>query len=64
MPAGPRFGEVWEQMARFSFKTYRQYLGLPGTPVEFTDRYALSDEPFEQAREASEKLDTLGLRHL
>jgi len=59
-PAGPRFGEVWEQMARFSFKTYRQYLGLPGTPVEFTDRYALSDEPFEQVREASEKLDTLG----
>src|ERR1700761_2658194 len=58
--AGPRFGEVWEQMARISFKTYRQYLGLPGTPVEFTDRYALSDEPFEQLREESEKLDTLG----
>ncbi|MBN9546591.1 MAG: FAD-binding oxidoreductase [Alphaproteobacteria bacterium] len=59
-PAGPKFGEVWEQMARFSFKTYRQYLGLPGTPVEFTDRYSLSDVPFEQAREESEKLDTLG----
>ena len=58
--AGPQFGELWEQMARISFKTYRQYLGLPGTPVEFTDRYALSDEPFEQVREESEKLDTLG----
>ena len=58
--AGPGFGEVWEQMARVSFKTYRQYLGLPGTPVEFTDRYALSDEPFEKVREESEKLDTLG----
>ena len=58
--AGPAFGDLWEQMARFSFKTYRQYLGLPGTPVEFTDRYALSDEPFEQMREAAEKLDTLG----
>ena len=58
--AGPQFGERWEQMARFSFKTYRQYLGLPGTPVEFTDRYALADEPFEQLREAAEKLDTLG----
>jgi glycine/D-amino acid oxidase-like deaminating enzyme len=58
--AGPKFGELWEQMARISFKTYRQYLGLPGTPVEFTDRYALSDEPFEKAREESEKLDTLG----
>lgn len=59
-PAGPKFGEVWEQMARFSFKTYRQYLGLPGTPVEFTDRYSLSDEPIEQLREEAEKLDTLG----
>ena len=58
--AGPQFGELWEQMARVSFKTYRQYLGLPGTPVEFTDRYALSDEPFEKSREESEKLDTLG----
>ncbi len=59
-PAGPGFGVVWEQMARYSFKSFRQYLGLPGTPVEFTDRYALSDEPFEQLREESEKLDTLG----
>jgi glycine/D-amino acid oxidase-like deaminating enzyme len=48
--AGPQFGEVWEQMARFSFKTYRQYLGLPGTPVEWTDRYTLSDIPPEEAR--------------
>src|ERR1700742_2961263 len=45
--AGPAFGDLWEQMARISFKTYRQYLGLPGTPVEFTDRYALADEPFD-----------------
>jgi D-amino-acid oxidase len=58
--AGPAFGDLWEQMARTSFKTYRQYLGLPGTPVEFTDRYALADEPFEQSREEAEKLDTLG----
>jgi D-amino-acid oxidase len=58
--AGPKFGEVWEQMARFSFKTYRQYLGLPGTPVEWTDRYALSDEPFEVERERMERRDTLG----
>jgi len=52
--AGPKFGELWEQMARFSFKTYRQYLGLPGTPVEWTDRYTLSDIPFEQARAQAE----------
>ena len=40
-PAG--FAQLWEQMARTSFKTYRRYLGLPGNPVEWTDRYYLSD---------------------
>jgi glycine/D-amino acid oxidase-like deaminating enzyme len=39
--AGPGFAALWEQMARFSFKTYRQYLGLPGTPVEWCDQYRL-----------------------
>jgi D-amino-acid oxidase len=53
----PQFGDQWEQMARFSFKTYRQYLGLPGRPVEWRDQYSLSDVPFEQEREAREKLD-------
>ncbi|MBV8685051.1 MAG: FAD-binding oxidoreductase [Caulobacteraceae bacterium] len=42
--AGPAFGDLWEQMARTSFKTYRQYLGLPGRPVEWTDRYYVYDE--------------------
>lgn len=42
-PAGPQFGALWERMARISWKTYRTYLGLPGTPVEFRDRYILSD---------------------
>jgi len=40
-PAG--FGAVWEQMARTSFKTYRNYLGLPGNPVEWVDRYNIYD---------------------
>jgi len=39
--AGPAFGALWEQMARTSWKTYRDYLGLPGAPVVFTDRYGL-----------------------
>ena len=43
--APPNFGEIWEQMARMSWKTYRSYLGLPGNPVEFSDRYGLSDTP-------------------
>jgi glycine/D-amino acid oxidase-like deaminating enzyme len=41
--ATPAFGDLWEEMARISFKRYRRYLGLPGTPVEWTDRYVLSD---------------------
>src|ERR1700742_4637089 len=44
-PAGPKFGELWEQMARYSCKTYRYYLGLPGRPVDFSDQYRLSDTP-------------------
>ncbi len=42
-PAGPGFAVLWEQMARTSWKTYRDYLGLPGDPVVFTDRYNVSD---------------------
>lgn len=44
-PAGPAFGDVWEQMARLSWKAFRTYLGLPGNPVEFGDSYNLSDKP-------------------
>jgi glycine/D-amino acid oxidase-like deaminating enzyme len=56
-PAG--FAQLWEQMARVSFKTYRSYLGLPGKPVEFTDRYGLSDIPPAQAREEREAADIM-----
>jgi D-amino-acid oxidase len=41
--AGPQFAALWETMARTSFKTYRQYLGLPGTPVEWIDHYNVFD---------------------
>lgn len=44
-PAGPGFGDLWEQMARFSWKAFRTYLGVPGNPVEFADSYQLSDTP-------------------
>jgi glycine/D-amino acid oxidase-like deaminating enzyme len=48
--AGPAFEKVWEQMARTSLKTYRTYLGLPGKPVEWVDRYNVSDISREQQR--------------
>src|SRR5262245_56573649 len=41
--AAPEFGAQWEAMARTSFAMYQSYLGLPGTPVEWTDSYILSD---------------------
>ena len=58
--AGPAFGELWEKMARTSFKLYRGYLGLPGNPVEWTDRYTLydGDPALERIRRRAE--DTMG----
>jgi glycine/D-amino acid oxidase-like deaminating enzyme len=46
--AGPAFPERWERMARASFTMHQSMLGLPGDPVEWTDRYILSDTPFDQ----------------
>ncbi len=51
--AGPGFGALWEQMARTSFKTYRRYLGLPGSPVEWVDRYVVSDVSPQEAAQHS-----------
>ena len=48
--ASPGFAATWEEMARLSFKTHRTYLGLPGTPVEWTDYYSIAaDEPAASA---------------
>jgi D-amino-acid oxidase len=41
------FPALWERMCRYSFHTYESYLGLAGNPVEWTDRYTLSDGPAE-----------------
>ena len=48
--AAPGFAAVWEEMARTSFKRHRDYLGLPGTPVEWIDQYAASDGPSSASR--------------
>jgi len=49
-PAGAAFGDLWEQMTRLSWKTFRTYLGLPGNPVEFSDSYQVSDQPIERRK--------------
>lgn len=42
------FATRWERMTRRTFTVYQSLLGLPGTPVEWVDQYALSDTPFEK----------------
>jgi glycine/D-amino acid oxidase-like deaminating enzyme len=42
--AAPEFAVKWEAMARTSFAYYQSYLGMAGTPIEWTDRYSLWDE--------------------
>jgi glycine/D-amino acid oxidase-like deaminating enzyme len=42
------FTTKWERMTRRTFTVHQSYLGLAGNPVEWVDRYALSDTPFEK----------------
>jgi D-amino-acid oxidase len=41
--ADAEFPALWERMARVSFTMYQSYLGLPGTPIEWNDRYVFSN---------------------
>lgn len=41
----PGFADQWERMTRTSHRIFHAYLGLPGHPVEWTDRYTLFDAP-------------------
>ncbi len=43
--APANFGQTWEIMARSSWKTLRQYIGIAGNPVAFSDHYYLTDAP-------------------
>lgn len=37
------FPELWEAMCRTSFRTFQNYVGLAGSPVEWSERYSLFD---------------------
>jgi glycine/D-amino acid oxidase-like deaminating enzyme len=43
--ATPEFKRQWEQMARTSYRTYQNFLGLSDAPVEYIDNYFVADEP-------------------
>jgi D-amino-acid oxidase len=53
----PDFAAAWEKMARISFAMYQSYLGAAGTPIEWTDRYLLRDEPSRTAHSDSYRHD-------
>jgi D-amino-acid oxidase len=59
----PGFPALWEQMARSSFKTFRSYLGLPGEPVEWVDRYVVRSDGTPQRPEPSIATKPLSFAH-
>jgi glycine/D-amino acid oxidase-like deaminating enzyme len=42
---------------------YQSYLGMPGTPIEWTDRYSLSDEVHEAGAARTPQGDSHGFAH-
>jgi D-amino-acid oxidase len=51
------FPALWEKMARYSFHTYENYLGLAGNPIEWVDRYRLADMTSQPEPERNDGLD-------
>jgi glycine/D-amino acid oxidase-like deaminating enzyme len=41
--ATPEFKRLWEEMARTSYQTHQNFLGLSDVPVEYIDNYFVSD---------------------
>ena len=61
--AAPDFPALWEKMCRKSFHTYESFLGMAGNPVEWSDRYFLSDESPDEVRANRRNEDPLGFAH-
>ncbi|GIL39705.1 FAD-dependent oxidoreductase [Roseiterribacter gracilis] len=60
----PAFEQRWESIARSSFRTHLSLLGVEGAPVEWVDRYILSDEPWNAPNDPTDGPDFAELRHL
>ena len=56
----PDFPALWEKMSRKSWRMYESFLGMAGNPVEWTDRYTLSDLSLEEMRAGRRNSDPLG----
>lgn len=59
----PDFPALWETMCRRSFHMYESYLGMAGNPVEWTDRYMLSDHRPGEPHPHVQRDDTLDFAH-
>ncbi|MBD5780943.1 FAD-dependent oxidoreductase [Pelagicoccus sp. NFK12] len=44
------FADWWNTTCRTSFKFYQSFLGLPGSPIEWVDSYAVSNTPWDAER--------------
>jgi glycine/D-amino acid oxidase-like deaminating enzyme len=56
--AGPAFAATWEEMARTSYRIHRDYLGLPGSPVEWTDYYSVVPDEVRPAAKTEAAAET------
>jgi glycine/D-amino acid oxidase-like deaminating enzyme len=58
--ASAQFPALWEQMTRTSWRYYQGFLNQPSTPIEFNDRYYLSDEHPDIAEQKKIDADPIG----
>jgi D-amino-acid oxidase len=58
------FERRWETIARTSFRTHQSFLGVAGNPVEWVDRFILSDKPWDAPHTPSGGPEFADLRHL
>jgi glycine/D-amino acid oxidase-like deaminating enzyme len=47
--ADAAFETKWERITRATYAMHQSYMGVAGDPVEWLDRYSLSDTPFTKA---------------
>nr|WP_047165457.1 FAD-dependent oxidoreductase [Sphingomonas sp. Y57] len=61
--AGAGFAALWSRMAHASHAAWQSYVGLPGDPVLWSDRYTLSDLSPDAMRAAGRATEVAGFAH-
>ncbi|MDB5364315.1 MAG: hypothetical protein JWM77_242 [Rhodospirillales bacterium] len=60
----PDFERRWASIARTSFAAHQSFLGVAGNPVEWVDRFILSDRPWDAPHQSSGGPEFADLRSL